>query len=82
MQFIYGGDGLDPADMEANDKPLDFHRVMEHIRVRVFTMFFGGRRIYIKFFSKLFVLNYLTKLILQYYFIYNCRVVWLSNVIL
>ncbi len=34
VQFAYGGDGLDPAAMEGKDKPVDFHRVMEHIRVR------------------------------------------------
>ena len=35
VQFVYGGDGLDPAAMEGKDKPVDFHRVMAHIKVRV-----------------------------------------------
>lgn len=35
VQFMYGGDGLDPAAMEGKDKPVDFHRVMEHIKVFV-----------------------------------------------
>ena len=34
VQFVYGGDGLDPAAMEGKDKPVDFHRVMSHIQVR------------------------------------------------
>ncbi len=33
VQFVYGGDGLDPTDMEGKDKPVDFQRVMKHIRV-------------------------------------------------
>ncbi len=33
VQFIYGGDGLDPASMEGKDKPVDFQRVMEHVKV-------------------------------------------------
>ena len=33
VQFIYGGDGLDPACMEGKDKPVDFQRVLEHIKV-------------------------------------------------
>jgi len=36
VQFVYGGDSLDPAYMEGKDKPVDFHRVMEHIKVRCF----------------------------------------------
>lgn len=32
VQFEYGGDGLDPMMMEGKDKPVDFHRVLEHIR--------------------------------------------------
>ena len=35
VQFKYGGDGLDPAMMEGKDKPVDFSRVMHHIKVRV-----------------------------------------------
>lgn len=33
VQFKYGGDGLDPAAMEGKDKPVEFLRVMEHIKV-------------------------------------------------
>ena len=33
VQFVYGGDGLDPTDMEGKDKPVDFFRVMRHIKV-------------------------------------------------
>lgn len=33
IQFIYGGDGLDPADMEGKDEPLEFKRVLDNIRV-------------------------------------------------
>lgn len=29
IQFIYGGDGLDPTDMEGKDMPVDFKRVLE-----------------------------------------------------
>uniref|UniRef100_A0A8C5HWX7 DNA-directed RNA polymerase subunit n=1 Tax=Gouania willdenowi TaxID=441366 RepID=A0A8C5HWX7_GOUWI len=32
IQFIYGGDGLDPAAMEGKDEPLEFKRVLDHIR--------------------------------------------------
>jgi len=32
VQFLYGGDGLDPACMEGKDIPIDFHRVMQHIQ--------------------------------------------------
>ncbi|XP_038060034.1 DNA-directed RNA polymerase III subunit RPC1-like isoform X2 [Patiria miniata] len=31
IQFEYGADGLDPAMMEAKDKPADFDRVLHHI---------------------------------------------------
>lgn len=34
IQFIYGGDGLDPAAMEGKDEPLEFKRVLDNIRVR------------------------------------------------
>lgn len=37
IQFIYGGDGLDPAAMEGKDEPLEFKRVLDNIRVS------GGR---------------------------------------
>lgn len=33
VQFIYGGDGLDPAAMEGKDKPVDFTHVMHHVTV-------------------------------------------------
>ncbi|KXJ16487.1 DNA-directed RNA polymerase III subunit RPC1 [Exaiptasia diaphana] len=32
VQFKYGGDGLDPTDMEGKDKPLDFARVFSHVQ--------------------------------------------------
>ncbi|XP_064391551.1 DNA-directed RNA polymerase III subunit RPC1-like isoform X2 [Halichondria panicea] len=34
VQFKYGGDGLDPAAMEGKDKPVEFQRVMEHVKAR------------------------------------------------
>lgn len=33
IQFIYGGDGLDPAAMEGKDEPLEFRRVLDNVRV-------------------------------------------------
>lgn len=35
IQFIYGGDGLDPAAMEGKDEPLEFKRVLDNIRVSI-----------------------------------------------
>ena len=32
VQFVYGGDGLDPANMEGNSKPLEMGRIFAHIR--------------------------------------------------
>ncbi|XP_013420118.1 DNA-directed RNA polymerase III subunit RPC1 isoform X2 [Lingula anatina] len=32
VQFVYGGDGLDPAAMEGKSKPLDYKRVLSHIK--------------------------------------------------
>ncbi|XP_071250702.1 DNA-directed RNA polymerase III subunit RPC1 isoform X1 [Salvelinus alpinus] len=32
IQFVYGGDGLDPAAMEGKDEPLEFNRVLDNIR--------------------------------------------------
>ncbi len=29
---MYGGDSLDPMMMEGKDKPVDFYRVVEHIK--------------------------------------------------
>ena len=37
VQFMYGGDGLDPTDMEGKDKPLDFNRVFSHVQVGLVT---------------------------------------------
>ena len=34
VQFMYGGDGLDPTDMEGKDKPLDYNRVFSHVQVK------------------------------------------------
>ncbi|XP_071808638.1 DNA-directed RNA polymerase III subunit RPC1-like isoform X1 [Asterias amurensis] len=49
IQFVYGADGLDPAMMEAKDKPADFDRVLHHIRSKFsdrgsFTMSSGALR--------------------------------------
>ena len=32
IQFVYGGDGLDPMMMEGKDKPVDFQRVLDHVK--------------------------------------------------
>lgn len=32
VQFTYGDDGLNPAFMEGDDRPVDFRRLLEHIR--------------------------------------------------
>ena len=32
IQFQYGGDGLDPMMMEGKDKPVEFKRVLEHVK--------------------------------------------------
>lgn len=34
VQFIYGGDGLDPTYMEGKDCPVDFDRVLQHVRAK------------------------------------------------
>lgn len=34
VQFMYGADGLDPAAMEGKDKPVDFTRVLQHVRAK------------------------------------------------
>lgn len=34
VQFCYGDDGLDPAAMEGKDKPLDYKRVLDHVRAK------------------------------------------------
>ena len=33
VQFTYGGDGLDPAAMEGQDIPVEFPRVLQHVKV-------------------------------------------------
>ena len=33
VQFVYGGDSLDPASMEGKDKPVDFDRILAHVQV-------------------------------------------------
>lgn len=42
IQFIYGGDGLDPAAMEGKDEPLEFKRVLDNIRVSITELFVGS----------------------------------------
>jgi len=32
IQFIYGGDGLDPTYMEGKDRPVDFPHALEHCK--------------------------------------------------
>lgn len=44
IQFIYGGDGLDPAAMEGKDEPLEFKRVLDNIRVKIAEMLFESVR--------------------------------------
>jgi len=34
IQFIYGGDGLDPTYMEGEDVPVDFRRSLDHVRAK------------------------------------------------
>jgi len=34
VQFRYGDDGLDPANMEDENRPVDFARVLTHCQVR------------------------------------------------
>lgn len=45
IQFIYGGDGLDPAAMEGKDEPLEFKRVLDNIRVRIADIFIESVKI-------------------------------------
>lgn len=40
VQFVYGGDSLDPATMEGKDQPIDFKRVYDHIKVSLECFFF------------------------------------------
>ena len=39
VQFRYGDDGLDPANMEDVDRPMDFMRVLTHCQVRLLAMY-------------------------------------------
>ncbi|CAB4015852.1 DNA-directed RNA polymerase III subunit RPC1 [Paramuricea clavata] len=32
VQFVYGGDSLDPASMEGKDRPVDFDRILAHVQ--------------------------------------------------
>ncbi|KAF7991817.1 hypothetical protein HCN44_010618 [Aphidius gifuensis] len=32
IQIVYGGDGLDPSYMEGDDRPVNFERVLNHVR--------------------------------------------------
>lgn len=32
VQFTYGGDSLDPAAMEGKEKPIDYNRLLQHIK--------------------------------------------------
>jgi DNA-directed RNA polymerase III subunit RPC1 len=34
IQIVYGRDKLDPLMMEGKDKPVDFGRVLDHVKVR------------------------------------------------
>ena len=34
VEFIYGGDGLDPVDMEVKDRPVDMDRQLMHVRAK------------------------------------------------
>ena len=49
VQFNYGIDGLDPSAMEDNCMPVDFPRVMHHVKVvGNFTESFNNLRTYPK----------------------------------
>lgn len=39
VQFVYGGDSLDPASMEGKDQPIDFKRVYDHIKANTRSSF-------------------------------------------
>ncbi|XP_074647199.1 DNA-directed RNA polymerase III subunit RPC1-like [Tubulanus polymorphus] len=34
VQFVYGGDSLDPACMEGRDKPVEFTRLLNHVKAK------------------------------------------------
>ena len=34
VQFVYGGDSLDPTAMEGDNKPINFQQLWDHVRVR------------------------------------------------
>lgn len=39
VQFIYGDDGLDPAGMEAKDRPVEIPRLLMNIKVLKIVLF-------------------------------------------
>jgi hypothetical protein len=44
VQFCYGDDGLDPAEMEGDNQPVDFVRNLRHCQVSLSTnLVFGGK---------------------------------------
>ena len=42
VQFRYGDDGLDPVDMEASAKPVDFERTFAHVEATTYDVRDGG----------------------------------------
>lgn len=65
IQFIYGGDGLDPAAMEGKDEPLEFKRVLDNIKVR-FSILSGVRVFSRTFLEWKYFLEYHTQLMLSH----------------
>lgn len=65
IQFIYGGDGLDPAAMEGKDEPLEFKRVLDNIKVR-FSILSGVRVFSRIFLERKYLLEYHTQLMLSH----------------
>ncbi|KAK7113132.1 DNA-directed RNA polymerase III subunit RPC1-like [Littorina saxatilis] len=41
VQFVYGGDSLDPTIMEGDNKPINFQRLWDHVRAMTITEFRG-----------------------------------------
>ncbi|XP_062605530.1 DNA-directed RNA polymerase III subunit RPC1-like, partial [Saccostrea cucullata] len=39
VQFVYGGDSLDPASMEGKDQPIDFKKVYDHVKANTRSSF-------------------------------------------
>ncbi|KAJ8318173.1 hypothetical protein KUTeg_003264 [Tegillarca granosa] len=37
VQFVYGGDSLDPACMEGKDQPVDFKRILDHVKANTWS---------------------------------------------